>query len=137
MYEELICWFNDNEISFPFKDDPADLKKAFLKQSGLKGKESAIKECLLDGKFFKTDNLDLSIFIRLLASGTVKISALFCKDDYQELEKDAVCIANADFDDRVPELSAQLDDGHVDLLRIVKNLYDWSVLMAMLDTERT
>ena len=28
MYEELICWFNDNEISFPFKDDPADLKKS-------------------------------------------------------------------------------------------------------------
>ena len=44
-------------------------------------------------------------------------------------------MARADFDDTFPNLSAQLEDGYGDLLRIVKNLYDWSLLMGMLGNE--
>lgn len=137
LYNALKEWFRFFEIDFPFPDDSSDLQKIMLSCHGVTAKEKALKERLFNSKVPKDSDacIELSALIKLIAGGTVKLPVLFCKESYTELEKDSVCIANSDFDERLPELSTQLDDGHCDLLCAVKNIYDWSLLMGMLAAE--
>ena len=144
LYQRLLIQLGDYNIGQIFPDEASVLKNIMLKFKGVKAKEAELKEQLFGGKIPKTDNdsesdgfqIDCALLIKLISGGTVKLSALFCKESYQELEKDSVCIASADFDERIPELSVQLDDGHCDLLIAVKNIYDWSLLMGMLDSDQ-
>lgn len=137
LYSTLRQWFSDNDSDFPFPDDSSDLKNIMLLCYGVTPKEKALKERLFNSKVPKDSDarIELSALIKLIAGGTVRLSALFCKESYTELEKDSVCIANSDFDERLPELSSQLDDGHCELLCAVKNIFDWSLLMGMLANE--
>ena len=133
LYSSLLQWFIDNGISVPFPEDCSILREIMLKSSGVTARDKAMKECITKEIAADFDAaINLSALTKLIAGGTVKLSALFCKESYKDLEKDSVCIAAADFDDRLPELSSQLDDGHCELLLAVKNIYDWSVLMGIL-----
>lgn len=133
LYTALNKWFEDNDIAFPFPDNSSELQKIMLSFHGVTTREKALKEQLFSGKIPQSSEyIDLTALLKLLSGGTVKLSVLFQKESYTELEKDSICIASADFDDRLPELSVQLDDGHCDLLCAVKNIYDWALLMGML-----
>ncbi len=139
LYNALLQWLNDNtpdDTTIRIPDNPKVLRDIMLNCSGVKSRETALKEYMFNGSIPKDDNhpIEYTALMKLISGGTVKLSALFKKESYQELEKDSVCIANADFDDRLPELSGQLDDGDCDLLCIVKNIFDWSLLKGMLKT---
>ena len=134
LYNALRKWFGDYDAAFPFPDDSSELQNIMRSSHGVTFKEKELKARLFDGCIPRgtEECVEIAALIKLLAGGTVKLSALFKKEKYQELDKDSVCIAAADFDDRLPELSLQLDDGHCDLLCAVKNIYDWSLLMGLL-----
>lgn len=145
LYKNLMNQLEVYEIYKLFSDNPSILKNIMLNQKGVKSRESAMKEQLFGGKIPKAESesesdgirIDCAALMKLIAGGTTKLSTLFCKESYQELEKNSVCIAASDFDDRLPELSVQLDDGHCDLLIAVKNIYDWSLLMGMLESDQS
>lgn len=136
LYSSLLQWFTDNGIPVPFPEDCSILRDIMLKYSGISAREKAIKACMTTDAVAENEEIKLSALAKLIAGGSgVKLSVLFCKESYTELEKDSVSIAASDFDERLPDLLSQLDDGHCDLLLAAKNIYDWSLLMGILSED--
>lgn len=133
LYQAFLNWFDDDN-THPFPGDPSKIQSVLLGNNGVTARERALKDLLFGGKINKKEDdlIDWTSLLKLIAGGTVKLSVLFGKEEYKELEKDSVCIAAADFDEQFLNLSVQLEDGDSDLLLAVKNMYDWSLLMGML-----
>lgn len=128
----------------PAFDSNTDIMRGILKKHiSVTEREKGLKQALFGGKVPKAkgsdDKEDSSItiaydkLIKLISGGTVKLSELFLKEDYKELEKNSVCVKNADFDDTLEMLTGQIEETHLSLLASVKGLYDWSLLVDILN----
>ena len=128
----------------PAFDSNTDIMRGILKKHiSVTEREKELKQALFGGKVPKAkgsdDKEDSSItiaydkLIKLISGGTVKLSELFLKEDYKELEKNSVCVKNADFDDTLEMLTGQIEETHLSLLASVKGLYDWSLLVDILN----
>ncbi|MCR5167524.1 MAG: type II CRISPR RNA-guided endonuclease Cas9 [Oscillospiraceae bacterium] len=135
LYQAFRQWFIDQDADDMIPDDIDTFKSIMLDQRGVKARENQFKEKLYGKKIPKTDTdiVDIALLIKLLSGGTVKLSALFRTDSYSELEKDSVSAASTEFADELLLLMPDIQESHSDLLYAVHDLYDWSVLMGMLD----
>ena len=119
-----------------------DIEDILKQHIAITSKERELKQRLFGGRIPKTKESDdkddgaitlaYDKLIKLISGGTVKLSELFYKEDYKELEKNSVCVKNADFDDTLEILTGQIDGLHLSLLTRVKAMYDWSLLMDIL-----
>ena len=119
-----------------------DIEDILKQHIAITSKERALKQRLFGGRISKTKESDdkddgaitlaYDKLIKLISGGTVKLSELFYKEDYKELEKNSVCVKNADFDDTLEILTGQIDELHLSLLARVKAMYDWSLLVDIL-----
>lgn len=121
----------------PFDEDADGMAVILKKHINQSSKDKELKELLFGGKVPKKDDeSDAAIkydqLTKLISGGTVKLSDLFCKDDYKDLEKNSVCVKNADFADTLDMLTGQIDDLHLNLLAGVKAMYEWSLLVDIL-----
>lgn len=65
----------------------------------------------------------------LLSGGKVKISKLF---DDESLSDESVCFKDASIDDRMTELEDVIEPDYFLTLRLIKQVYEWSVLSSIL-----
>lgn len=119
----------------PFDEKPADFAKILKSHKSVSAKTKDFEQLLFGGKAKDKDNdrISYSALVKILSGGTDKLSKLFVKDEYTELEKDSVCVRNADFDDTLEMLEGQIDELDFAVLKSVKSLYDWSLLVDILE----
>ena len=122
----------------PAFDANADIMADVLKKRiSSTEKDRELKERLFSGKVPKSDEdtIRYDQLTKVISGGTVKLSDLFLKEDYKELEKNSVCVKNADFSDVIDMLTGQIDELHLALLINIKALYDWSLLVDIINED--
>lgn len=121
----------------PAFDENAEIMEEVLKKHiSVTAKDKELKQILFGGKVPKDiDTIKYELLTKLICGGTVKMSELFRKEGYAELEKNSICVKSADFSDTLESLEGQLDELHFALIASVKAMYDWSLLVDILHGE--
>lgn len=122
---------------YPVFDENADgMAEVLKKHIYVTTKDKELKQILFGGKVPKdVDTIKYELLTKLICGGTVKLSELFRKEGYAELEKNSICVKSADFSDMLESLEGQLDELHFALIASVKAMYDWSLLVDILHGE--
>lgn len=135
LYDEFYNALENLCENIPFDKNADDFSMVLKSHQSVSAKDKEFKKLLFGGKTLKTVEdcpLRFDCMTKLISGGTVKLSDLFSNEEYIELEKNSVCIKNADFSDTLEMLEGQLDETHFNLLIAVKALYDWSLLVDIL-----
>ncbi len=137
VYNELCGWFSERDIVFPKGLEQKDILESVLKQSLSVSKkyEKLKKELLADKNTFKceTDTIDTESFMKLLCGSKVSVAVLFNNEIYAELGSMTL---DSD-DDVLSELYSQMDEDDALLLQYAKAVYDWSVLVDILNGNKS
>ncbi len=119
-----------------FDENVEEMEKLLKKHISVTAKDKELKQLLFGGKVPKDiDVIKYELLTKLICGGTVKLSELFRKEEYAELEKNSICVKNADFSDTLESLEGQLDELHFAIVAGVKAMYDWSLLVDILHGE--
>ncbi len=123
----------------PAFDENAEIMGEVLKKHiSVTTKDKELKQILFGGKVPKdVDAIKYELLTKLICGGTVKMSELFRKEGYAELEKNSICVKSADFSDTLESLEGQLDELHFALIASVKAMYDWALLEDILSEDTT
>ena len=119
-----------------FDKNAAGMSEILKKHISVKEKTKEIEQLLFGKKSPKADDGDVIAYDKLvsfISGGTVKLSDMFCKEEYKDLEKNSICVKNADLSDTLEMLTGQIDELHLELLVKVKAMYDWSLLVDILN----
>lgn len=140
IYDDFYSSLQDTDDNPPFDREAKanDIEEILKQHISSANKEKELKQRLFGGKIPKPDDsapLTYNKLIKLISGGTVKLSELFGKECYKELEKNSVCVKNSDFDDTLEMLMGQIEETHLSLLASVKGLYDWSLLEDILSED--
>ncbi len=139
IYEDFLSWFTSNEMDIPWNCSPSDFGDVLKKRSGVSIKERDFIDLLFNGVKPKdtdeTKDLSIKQLVSLISGRKVKLSDLFCSEEYKNLEIPSITVVSATFDDELDALSSSLNDGEFDLLSKVKRLYDWFVLVEIMNGE--
>lgn len=121
----------------PAFDANAEIMEEVLKKHiSVTAKDRELKQLLFSGKVPKDIGvIKYELLTKLICGGTVKLSELFRKEEYAELEKNSICVKNSDFSDTLENLEGQIDELHFALIASVKAMYDWSLLVDILHGE--
>lgn len=119
----------------PFDRSADDFAEILKSHKTVSAKNKDFDKLLFGGKVktYDNENISYSALIKLLSGGTEKLSKFFANEEYTDLEKDSVCVRNADFGDTLEMLEGQIDELDFALLKSVKSLYDWSLLVDILE----
>lgn len=120
----------------PFDENIDGMKEILKKRISMSEKVKELKQLLFGGKVPKSNEDDPIAYDKLISficGGTVKLSDLFCKEEYKDLEKNSICVKNADLSDTLELLTGQIDEEHLLLLTKIKAMYDWSLLVEILN----
>ena len=140
VYNGLMDCFSDG-IALPWECSSEDFAKIMKKKISVSKKKSEFKALLWNGKKpqFNEDEDFLcrpDILIDLISGGKCRLSDLFANDGYKELENNSVTLASADFDDIFSQLRSSLDDEQCVLLEKAKAVYDWALLVDILNNRK-
>lgn len=119
-----------------FDQDAEGMAEIIKNHNSVTAKDKELQQLLFGGKAPKPVEGDTIRYDQLtkLISGRdgVKLSDLFMKEEYKDLENNSVCVRKADFSDTLENLEGQIDEYHLALLKNVKAIYDWSLLDGIL-----
>ena len=135
IYKSFFSALKEVDDDPPFAPDAEKMSEVLKKHIGQTAKDKELKDILSVGKTAKNDEetaIRYDQLTKLISGGKVELSNLFCKEAYKELEKNSVCVKNADFADTLDMLTGQIDELHLNLLAGVKAMYDWSLLVDIL-----
>ena len=141
IYQELINWFESVGIQAPWSSSSEEFSKSLRECKGTSKKIESFKTVIFGGKFpsdieFGDDEIlnyiSVKCLIELICGKKIKVSDLFKKEDYKQLEKDSITVSSAEFEDDLDVLSNEINDYEYDLLAIAKRMYDWSLLVDIL-----
>ena len=138
IYKSFFSALKEVDDDPPFDPDAEKMAEILKKHISVTNKDKELKGLLFGGKVPKPDNeadfiIKYDHLTKLISGGTVKLSDLFCKEDYKELEKNSICIKNADFADTLDMLTGQIDELHLNLIASIKAMNDWSLLVDILN----
>lgn len=121
--------------TLPFDPNPEKFARILKSHKSDSEKAKDFEQLLFGGKTKDKDNdrINYSKLTKMLSGSKVELSKLFVKKEYAEFEKDSVCVRNADFDDTLESLEGQIDELDFAVLKSVKSLYDWSLLVDILE----
>jgi len=119
-----------------FGENAEIMERVLKKHISVTAKDKELKQLLFGGKVPKDIGMiKYELLTKLICGGTVRLSELFRKEEYAELEKNSICVKNADFSDTLESLEGQIDELHFALIASVKAMYDWSLLVDILHGE--
>ena len=133
VYEEFENYFIDSGYDLPWDSVNEEKFGDVLKRkTGVSAKKNELIAILLKDQKPSKDISESFPFsreaiIRLLAGGTVNPKDIFGKDEYAELSS----ISLGMDDEKFMELMGNIGDDY-DLIKVLRNLYDWSVLAEIL-----
>ncbi len=133
VYNNLCGWFLERDILFPKGLEHKDILESALKQRlSVSKKYEHLKKELFEGKKpnkCETDTIDTESFMKLLCGSKISVAALFNNESYT----DAGSLTLDSDDDVLAELFTQLNEDDVLLVQSAKAVYDWSVLVDILN----
>lgn len=133
LYDNFYTALEELCGNLPF-DKSADETAKILKNKYVNVKKKELRTIFgVNSKKEDNELLSFALLADFLSGSSVKLSKLFQRDEYKELEKDSVCLKNADFDETLESLEGQVDETHYSVLLSVKALYDWSLMVDILD----
>lgn len=139
IYNDFMSWFISFDMEMPWKCESTQFGDIMKKKLTIGEKEREFYTLLFNGKkpvVSEGDKLSIKAIISLLCGRKIKLSELFCNDDYKNIEDESLAIASADYEDKIELLSANISDEEYDLLVLAKRIYDWSVLVDILQGEQ-
>ena len=83
----------------PFDRSADDFAEILKSHKTVSAKNKDFDKLLFGGKVktYDNENISYSALIKLLSGGTENLSKFFENEEYTDLEKDSVCVRNADF----------------------------------------
>lgn len=141
IYNDFMSWFDTAEISKPWDCSPVDFGNVMKKKCSVSVKNKALVDLVFNGQkpnyTISEDSIVSIQHLLMIVSGRkTKLADLFCNDQYNDLEINAISLGSATFDDEIDLLSSSIEDIEYDLLLKTKKIYDWSVLVDILGDEK-
>lgn len=138
LYQKFVNWFYENDIEMPWNCKGEDFADIVKQKKGVTEKKKTFSELLFAGKTPK-DNKELypisrSELIVLFSGGSTHVNKLIIGDEAYEEISDTLS-----FNGKEEELEAvigQLGD-YGDLVRSMKEIFDWGVLCDLLKSGRS
>ena len=135
VYAELREYLLSNEYAIPWREDHLEAMADALKQtSGVTRKLKALcMAAFSDGKAPKEHREDFpyrcDLIMRALSGGKVSAADLFGREEYKEIEQKSFSL---DMDDESLEKLYQEIGDDAELIRRLKAIFDWSILVQVL-----
>lgn len=133
-YNEFMAYFVENGYDKPWNEvDSSTFGQVFRKKLGVKDKFTELKNLLLDGKKPSqacTESFPYSQegILKLLSGGKYEIKKLFGKEEYDEIKS-----VSLGMDDESNDKIAEMIGDDMDLITILNKLYDWYLLVDILE----
>ena len=137
-YGAFCAYFDENDYAYPWRDaDKEQLETVLRKRIGITAKEKELTAVLLGkSKAPRSGSEEFpfsqAAMIKLLSGGTCKLKNLFDRDEYADLGSVSL---NMD-DEKLEEIAAKVGDDFA-VIRALRNVYDWSVLVDVLGDAAT
>ena len=135
VYQNFLGFFIENGFENPWSSDAQAIGAILKEHVRVTEKHNLLAATILDDRkpnknVSETFPYSEYHIIRLLAGGTCKLQDLYGKDEYEafgslSLEMD---------DDKMAEIMVNIGDDY-ELISVLRNLHDWSVLAEVLDAE--
>ena len=136
VFTKLELHITREAYALPWKADVnlEAVQNALKAKQGIQKKSKALSEALFESSRAPEDineryEYNYTCLVKLLCGGTVKLSELFGKDEYAELEEKSVAL-NMD-DVKLATIMQSIGDD-AELISVLKAIYDWSVLIDVL-----
>ncbi len=135
LYDNFITAIEGKCEEVPFDCKSQDFAECLKQKISITNKEKAFYDILFNGKKPKKDDYTIrfDLIVKLICGGTAKLSEIFFKEEYKDLEKDSITVASADFSDTLDLLYNQIDDDEHSIISSIKAMYDWSLLVDILN----
>ena len=106
--------------------------KELFEASGVEGKKLALSDLFGKGKYLS------SVVYHLMAGGSRKTKVIFEPEDDDEIDPSDFTFSSADADEKLEKLSEIFpNDLHVELLKLIKVVYDYILLGKLLGDSAT
>jgi len=142
VFRDLTDHIQRDGLPLPWnKDiDIANIEKAMRAKLGITSKSKLLASTLFPaGKATKeiTESCEYNydLVIKALCGGTVKLCDLFGKEDYRDLEEKSVALSMDD--EKLIVIQQTVAEEEAEFLAILKAVYDWSVLVDVLNGKNT
>jgi CRISPR-associated endonuclease Csn1 len=138
IYDDFLSWFSTSEIDEPWICSADSFAQVMKKKQSIGYKEKSFYDLLFDGKKPTNEDGQISVkdILSFLSGRKTKIADLFLNEEYKSLEIASISITSVNLEDELDSLSAEIDDIEYDLLLKLKRIYDWSVLVDVLQGEK-
>lgn len=136
LYNNLENWFSHMDLENPFNCEINKISDILKSKKSKNDKKKEFEKILSSKKLLKDDLvLNMESFASIITGGDIEVSKLFGKENYNEIKK--IKFSNEDIDKDIENLKGHLEDYEIELIYILKNIYDWSLLMNFLEDEKT
>ena len=134
IYSEFYNCLSDILETVPFDMDSEPVANILRSGRSITKKEEQFIDLFLGGRKPKKNEYEIrmDLMIKMISGGNVKLSELFMKEEYKDLEKDSVSVSSADFGDTLEDLYNQIEENEYLLIEKIKAMYDWSLLIDIL-----
>lgn len=137
VYTELTEFITrEGRYSLPWSEDidRGRLADILRVKAGITKKAALISNALFEGKAPKAINEALeynySLVIKLICGGEAGLKDLFGVDEYEMLEEKKISLKYEE--GRLASIMQSLDEEDAELIRILKKIFDWSMLSDIL-----
>ena len=137
VYQKLIDFIKHDEYALPWSDsiDVSAVENALKAKLGITKKSKLLTEELFGDKAPKLVNeqyeYNYELVVKLLCGGKCALKDIFGKEEYDELEEKSIAL-NKD-DETLASIMQSLDETDAEFITVLKSVYDWSVLVDILN----
>ena len=139
VYADFCAYFSQNGYVYPWRDtDSQKISEILRTQIGVSAKEKMLVALLGKGSKLPKDDVEdfpfsQTAIAKLLCGGTCKLKDLFCtKEGYDDLGSISLNME----DEKLGEIAANIGDDY-DLIAVMRNIFDWSVLVETIGSAAT
>lgn len=135
VYERFINYFTQNEIESNWTNSIEGEIAVILKdEKGIRNKQNKMKQLILNGR--RKVNKTEDTVIKAISGGKFKLVDLFEKPGYAEIEHNNLSLGIGDFGEILDVLKNDIEDHELELIIVMKSLYDWALLSKVLKGKR-
>lgn len=141
VYCDLVEFIKRDECELPWNEDidVSKIENVLKTKLGITKKAKALSEVLFGGKAPKavddTHKYNYDLVIKVICGGKANLKDLFDVEKYEDLEEKSVAL-NMD-DEKLLMILQSIDEDDAEFIRVLKAVYDWSVLVDVLKSEKT
>lgn len=142
VYQKMVDFIERDEYALPWSAD-VDLSSvgdALKVKLGVTKKYKRLASALfgevrVPKVIDEAHEYNFELLLKLLCGGKVSLKDLFGKDEYGELEEKSLALGVDD--ERLSAIMQSLEEEDAELISVLKSVYDWSVLVEILNGHGT